>query len=147
MEKSKGDIVEAGGLYSQRHIPEKIALALRRWDKQSAVLQYSYMGLVLAGAISSFMVPVVVGVVDEMFIRILSSISGFSITIISAFGLKEKSNEMRAAYAKLRARLMKYEHHTDYTVADLVNDFSSISDGLSEIKGDGLKADPRKALE
>lgn len=130
-----------------KKVPERIHIALNRWDKQSAFLQYGYMGLVVAGAASSFLVPVFVGIVDEMVIRVLSAVSGFSITLISAFSLKEKSNEMRAAFNKLRASLIKYEHHENYTLGDLVTDFSAISDGLSDIKGEGIKPESKRLSE
>jgi hypothetical protein len=84
---------------------------LGRWDLWATVLRITHVLLGTLGIFFSLLAASQIGSIQDEYAKIFAFIAAVSISLMAAFNLSEKSNNVRKAWRELNAAVMKFNEN------------------------------------
>jgi hypothetical protein len=111
----------------ERPVPREIESSLRKWGRESAILQTLYISLGIIAIIAPLTVASFTDLLSSLTTRVVSFVGAVAVGLIGGFQLAQKANNLRQAYIDLNAAILRYRADPNTSEKSLIrricNDF------------------------
>jgi hypothetical protein len=113
-----------------KELPEML-IHLKLWGNNAQILWTYHILLGFLATLFTILSASLIDVIDNIYIKIFSIIAAISISVLAAFSLGTKSNNVRAAWRKLNTAIIKF----NAKLIDKIEVIQAYEDGEALIGG------------
>jgi hypothetical protein len=119
----------------KKEIPDQILKSLKKWDRESSILQFTYAFLGVVSVIAPLIVSAFTNRLGDLPTRVVSLCGAVAVGLIAGFKLRMHANSVRRGFIDLRSAIVEYESCAHYDLDKLVREYIRISKRLGSMVG------------